>query len=697
MLASSSQSGPLDIDDAICSDCNTVELSDGGELKLYSERFLMCLLFSVSVMANQILWVTFVPISDLSEEWMGVSTLEVNLLSIVWMILYLPGTIIGIWVVDRYNLRTAVILGGGVTVVGAGMRVIGAYMRAGGSGMISDQTLYAMQLLGQALAGLIQAVFLNLPANVSAAWFPSQERDISTMFASIAGPVGNAIGSAMPALLVNSNESSSEIDKKMALLLLIQFIICLSVFLPTFVFFQSSPPTAPSESERLKRVAEESRHRIELEGSKEGADMTGNGGREDEERKAVSSSDRNSSQIGSGGGSSRTQTGTSKDLGLEWDTHSAPEKASDARGEGTTRVGGLKEQLLYLARNKSYVMLFTSVTIGLGIMYLMLSLVNQIVEPYGYSNYDSGCFNAILLSSGMGGAAVTSILLERTKRYEEVLKGCVFGFTIGLVCVVAALDVSYTFLCLGFALQGFFVLPLLPTVIELTAEVTYPYCSEDVAVGTIFVAGNIAGAAYSFLAAYLLEHADSSDALKETGQRTPFGEPSNIFMMASAAVMLGIIFMFEPTYSRLRLDQVTLSVATGGQLRPDGGHVGPKQGDTREVEAATWSPLESLFGATLGLLGMLSETSGDSANGDKKRHLASNGCITGSEALGVSASDTDSSVLDTREGSLSGWPHGPHNEKAPSDRASDLASDVFSQRDTVVATHSPMKHSRGPK
>ena len=210
------------------------------------------------------------------------------------------------------------------------------------------------------------------------------------------------------------------------------------------------------------------------------------------------------------------------------------------------------------------------------------------------------------------------------------------------------------------------------------------------------VAGNIAGAAYSFLAAYLLEHADSSGAIKETGQRTPFGEPSNIFMLASATVMLGVIFMFEPTSSRLSLDQVLLSVATGGQLRPAGGHVGPKQGDTREVEV-TLSPLESLFGATLGLLGMLSETSGDSANGDKKRHLASNGYITGSEALGVRASDTDSSVLHTREGSLSGWSHGPHNEKAPSDRASDLASDVFSQRDTVVATHSPMKHSRGPK
>ena len=83
-------------------------------------------------------------------------------------------------------------------------------------------------------------------------------------------------------------------------------------------------------------------------------------------------------------------------------------------------------------------------------MNLLLSLVNQIVEPYGYTNYDAGCFNTILLSCGLGGAVIVSVLLERTKRYEEVLKGAFLGFTIGLVCLVGALNVSYNFLCYEF-------------------------------------------------------------------------------------------------------------------------------------------------------------------------------------------------------------------------------------------------------
>ena len=93
-------------------------------------------------------------------------------------------------------------------------------------------------------------------------------------------------------------------------------------------------------------------------------------------------------------------------------------------------------QLLYLSHNRSYLLLFTSVSIVLGIMNLLLSLVNQIVELYGYTNYDAGCFNTILLSCGLGGAVIVSVLLERTKRYEEVLKGAFLGFTIGLVCMV---------------------------------------------------------------------------------------------------------------------------------------------------------------------------------------------------------------------------------------------------------------------
>lgn len=269
------------------SDCSTVSLdSQAGKLLVYKDRFLQCLLFCMLTMMNQMLWMTYVPISDLTEGWLKASTSQVNWLAIIWMVLYLPGTYLCILIIDRYDLRTAILVAGGATVGGAGLRVVGAYMRAGEG--CSDKFLYATQLTGQALCGLVQAILLNLPANLSAAWFGPNERDISTMFASVSGPLGNAIGSFMPALLVPSSDSTQQVDHHMATLLLIQFLMCVCVFIPCVALFKSAPPTPPSESERLKRLLDDERNRENEEGS-----GTRGGG---------SSSSSNSGGSGGGGG-----------------------------------------------------------------------------------------------------------------------------------------------------------------------------------------------------------------------------------------------------------------------------------------------------------------------------------------------------------------------------------------------------------
>ena len=162
--------------------------------------------------------------------------------------------------------------------------------------------LYLTQLLVRSVA-LIQAIFLNLPANVSAAWFPSQERDISTMFASISGPLGNALGSSMPAMFVNSTDSPSELDNHMALLLLIQFTMCLGVFLPTRFLSKAHRPPRRPRARGLKRLAEDERERLVA-----GVENFGLKVEEDRKLTITSDDDRSGSQSGSrrsGGASNR--------------------------------------------------------------------------------------------------------------------------------------------------------------------------------------------------------------------------------------------------------------------------------------------------------------------------------------------------------------------------------------------------------
>ena len=80
--------------------------------------------------------------------------------------------------------------------------------------------------------------------------------------------------------------------------------------------------------------------------------------------------------------------------------------------------------MVWLSRNWNYMLLFTTFTIGLGVMNLMLTLVNQIVEPYGYDNDQAGYCNAALLVTGLIGAGITSKVLETYVRFLFPLSLC---------------------------------------------------------------------------------------------------------------------------------------------------------------------------------------------------------------------------------------------------------------------------------
>ena len=59
-------------------DVYSVELD---ELKVYTLRFGISALFCLACFSNQIMWVTFVPISNLAESYLDVSTIESSILS----------------------------------------------------------------------------------------------------------------------------------------------------------------------------------------------------------------------------------------------------------------------------------------------------------------------------------------------------------------------------------------------------------------------------------------------------------------------------------------------------------------------------------------------------------------------------------------------------------------------------------------
>ena len=225
---------------------------------VYPSRWIMLLLFMLSAMSNSIVLLTWSPISDKAIIfWDNINITAINVLSAIFQICYIPGTILALYVSQRYDLRRIILCGGILTTSGCVIRWIGGYARedsdlnAGGS--------YALVFLGTTLVALGQPFYLNMSAKLSSAWFNTEERDTSTTLCSMANPLGKALGSAVSALFITVQEKPKKI-LGISNLLFVQLLIATCSLGLVVLFFDGKPPTPPTVT--AANTAELSRKKI---------------------------------------------------------------------------------------------------------------------------------------------------------------------------------------------------------------------------------------------------------------------------------------------------------------------------------------------------------------------------------------------------------------------------------------------------
>jgi len=86
-----------------------------GNYKIYIYRWVMLAVFMFVVVVNQLLWITFAPITRDAVAFYGVTDLGIGLLSMIFMIVYIVVSIPASWVIDTYGLRMAVGIGAALT------------------------------------------------------------------------------------------------------------------------------------------------------------------------------------------------------------------------------------------------------------------------------------------------------------------------------------------------------------------------------------------------------------------------------------------------------------------------------------------------------------------------------------------------------------------------------------------------------
>ena len=160
--------------------------------KVYSYRWVMLALFMVMVAANQLLWITFAPITVDAAAFYSVSDLMIGILSMSFMIVYMVVSIPASWVIDTYRIK-----------IGAG---IGALL-TGFFGLIRGWAGadYNMVLMAQIGIAIGQPFLLNAITKLSAVWFPMEERATAAGLGTLSMYIGILSGMVITPLLFTTN------------------------------------------------------------------------------------------------------------------------------------------------------------------------------------------------------------------------------------------------------------------------------------------------------------------------------------------------------------------------------------------------------------------------------------------------------------------------------------------------------------
>src|SRR5450756_1243633 len=157
--------------------------------KVYGYRWAVLAVFMLAVAFNQLLWISFAPITSAAAAYYHVSDLAIGMLSLSFMATYLVVSVPASWVIDTFGFRVAVGIGAGLTGVFGLMRGLAA----------SNYTLVLVAQIGIAIG---QPFILNAVTKVSARWFPLKERATAAGMGSLAVYVGILAGLALTPWLV---------------------------------------------------------------------------------------------------------------------------------------------------------------------------------------------------------------------------------------------------------------------------------------------------------------------------------------------------------------------------------------------------------------------------------------------------------------------------------------------------------------
>ena len=199
------------------------------EYKLYKYRWVVLAVFMFINLTMQMLWISYAPITGPAATYYGVTDLKIGLLSMVFMIAFIPLSLPVSWVIDKYGYRKAVSIGAIL------MGVFGLVRGFAG-------TNYATALISTIGIAVAQPFLLNAWTTVPAKWFKKEERATIVGFITLANLVGTGLGMVITPMLYEGGTPIASIQ------VIYGGIAALSSLL-FLILARENPPTPPCAEE----------------------------------------------------------------------------------------------------------------------------------------------------------------------------------------------------------------------------------------------------------------------------------------------------------------------------------------------------------------------------------------------------------------------------------------------------------------
>jgi len=203
-----------------------------SEFKVYKRRWIMLVLFMLLISANQLLWITFAPITGDASKYYAVSDLKIGILSMCFMIVYIVVSIPASWIIDKYGIRVGVGIGALFTGLFGMLRAFSG----------SDYNLLLIMQIGVAVG---QPFILNAITKFSARWFPIEERATAAGLGSLAMYIGILAGMTVTPYLTLSSGMNGMLN--------IFGIFSVAISVLFVIFIKEGPPTAPCRPDQEER------------------------------------------------------------------------------------------------------------------------------------------------------------------------------------------------------------------------------------------------------------------------------------------------------------------------------------------------------------------------------------------------------------------------------------------------------------